>query len=421
MCPLGSWTPTPCSAGWYSNETGLSECKTCPAGFYCDPSVSTVVPLACPQGYYCPAGTALNWQACPVGTFGGRTNLNSVSECEVCNAGSYCSRAGLTHPNGVCAAGYFCPVGSQNGFGLTSLAEKHVCPTGSFCPVASPYPSPCPPGTYNPSRGKHNVTECLDCSPGSFCGLYNLTMPSGACDAGFYCTKGSNTSSPGSMFFNPFTGRLVGGGVCPTGHYCPRGTVVPYPCGAGTYNNLVEQAKCRQCPPSYFCPGGVVDYSVGQYDCPVGYYCPNGTEVATEYPCPAGTYNNHTLRRSVQDCVPSPPGHFSAGVGNAEPTGLCSTGFYCPKGAASATPVCATKYCQSGGACVAGQECPAGSSIPLACRAGHYCVDGSGLVTGPCSAGYYCVLVSGCHESIDPPVLVCDLCVVVVYCVVHDL
>ena len=42
--------------------------------------------------------------------------------------------------------------------------------------------------------------------------------------------------------------------------------------------------------------------------------CPKGTKRGTEFPCPAGTYNNRTGLERVQDCVP------------------CITGHYCPQG-----------------------------------------------------------------------------------------
>jgi hypothetical protein len=73
---------------------GASLCNTCPPRFYCDSSVSTSRALPCPKGYYCPQGTGLNWSPCPVGTYGNRTNLMSVTECTPCDAGQFCSNEG---------------------------------------------------------------------------------------------------------------------------------------------------------------------------------------------------------------------------------------------------------------------------------------------------------------------------------------
>ena len=53
------------------------------------------------------------------------------------------------------------------------------CPEGFYCGEGSPYPLACPLGTYSPSLGNENVTDCLDCTHGQYCGDHNLTAPSG--------------------------------------------------------------------------------------------------------------------------------------------------------------------------------------------------------------------------------------------------
>jgi len=154
-------------------ESAFSRSSTaCPSGYYCNAQVSTTTPLNCPQGYYCPQGTALNMIPCPVGTFGSRLNLQSVGGCAMCTAGSYCSATGLTYPSGNCTAGFYCASGSESRFGQTAFVSNQTCPIGSYCPTGSSVPSACPPGTYNPSRGKRAITECLDCPPGSYCGTF---------------------------------------------------------------------------------------------------------------------------------------------------------------------------------------------------------------------------------------------------------
>ena len=53
FCLEGSDTPTPCPAGTYQDETGQVDCKTCPAGFYCDDSLGPVIiynATECPTG-----------------------------------------------------------------------------------------------------------------------------------------------------------------------------------------------------------------------------------------------------------------------------------------------------------------------------------------------------------------------------------
>lgn len=48
-----------------------------------------------------------------IGTFGEQTGLRSDDECTPCTAGSYCAQTGLTTVEGDCAAGYYCPSGSE--------------------------------------------------------------------------------------------------------------------------------------------------------------------------------------------------------------------------------------------------------------------------------------------------------------------
>ena len=195
-CPLETSTPMLCATGTFMNHTGASVCSSCPAGYYCDSSYSTSTYRSCPQGYYCPQGTGANWLQCPVGTFGGRLNLQSSLDCSICTAGSYCGTATLIAPTASCSAGYYCPPGSQDSHGKTSTSSSHVCPPGSYCPTGSGLPLACVPGTFNNATGKTSITECTDCTRGSYCGTYNLTHPTGYCSAVYYCIGGSNVSNP---------------------------------------------------------------------------------------------------------------------------------------------------------------------------------------------------------------------------------
>lgn len=90
------------------------------------------------------------------------------------------------------------------------------------------------------------------------------------------------------------------------------------------------------------------------------------------------------------------------------PTGNCSAGYYCTRGAMLAAPTDGV----TGAVCVAGYYCPAGSAAPLPCPAGtstsatgntalsdcqpcpvgKYCAAAAsvGGVTGDCAAGFLC-------------------------------
>jgi hypothetical protein len=381
-CPVGTINPLLCPDGTYMDVTGASVCKTCPEGYYCASNVAPERYMDCPLGYYCPASTGPSWIPCPAGRFGARTNLAAIDDCTTCPPGKYCSSAGLNQPNGNCTAGFYCPPGSKNQWGMTEYTGNNTCPRGSYCPPGSAVPLPCPPGTYNPHLGISYISECLPCSAGYYCDAYNLTQEVGLCDAGFFCKGSSPDRAPRNSTLS--CQSIDYGDICPPGSYCPIGSASPIPCAPGTYNTVAGQSQCMSCPSGYHCVANSIYFE----DCPRGYYCPNGTKFATEFPCPAGTYNNETNRKSLSDCLPSPPGYYAAGNGNTVPDGQCAAGYYCPHGAMSQTPSCASSFCTTGGKCINGQECVAGTSYPVPCSSGNYCV--GGFVVDTCSAGYYC-------------------------------
>ena len=53
------------------------------------------------------------------------------------------------------------------------------CPAGHYCESGVGWPTPCSPGTYSPTEGNTQPSDCLSCQPGEFCGDYNLTTTSG--------------------------------------------------------------------------------------------------------------------------------------------------------------------------------------------------------------------------------------------------
>lgn len=65
--------------------------------------------------------------------------------------------------------------------------------------------------------------------------------------------------------------------------------------------------------------------------CPVGHYCPPGTKHPMQHKCAPGTWSNRTSLTSEEECFPCPAGWFCVG-GARSPTGMCSSGHYCPQG-----------------------------------------------------------------------------------------
>ena len=74
-CPAGNscnnGIATPCQIGFYQDRTGQSECKECPAGFFCDETELDDFSLKnCPFGFYCPQNTiSIADKECPAGTY----------------------------------------------------------------------------------------------------------------------------------------------------------------------------------------------------------------------------------------------------------------------------------------------------------------------------------------------------------------
>lgn len=75
-------------------------------------------------------------------------------------------------------------------------------------------------------------------------------------------------------------------------------------CVAGTYQNDTGASDCDICPDRHYCEATAVE----ALPCPAGYFCPAGTEFATEFPCPAGTYSNEAGLADSAECSLCPPG-----------------------------------------------------------------------------------------------------------------
>lgn len=122
------------------SNTGQYVCLTCPAGFYCNATVSPVVyysAYSCPEGYYCPNGTSHGDQyPCPRGTYNNRTSLATVYECLACAAGMACDRVALSNPVTPCAAGYFCARSANS----TTPVQGYSSSSSSCSPSSSLQP-----------------------------------------------------------------------------------------------------------------------------------------------------------------------------------------------------------------------------------------------------------------------------------------
>ncbi|XP_064629299.1 uncharacterized protein LOC135488586 [Lineus longissimus] len=456
FCPEGTNLPQKCPPGTYSGIEGLkndSECRLCSPGYfcarpglisvqgpcepgyYCTQASANASQIICPVGRYCPEGTAVP-KSCPKGTFNPTEGLSNVTECLPCTSGMHCNKNGLSLPSGVCTSGFYCLPGQSwptpelyicplGHFCQTNSSEPILCPPGSFmnhtmaekcyqcppgwfclngtdvrpcpegyyCPTGTGLaPQPCPRGRLSNETGLARADQCRPCPGGAYCNVTGATTISGKCFPGFYCSYGVDVPEPISGASNLTKTEVCWlevfhtgvGDVCPIGHYCPGGSAYPRPCPAGSYGNETGLRECLECPAGYYCLLGSINYTTGP--CPVGHYCLPGTTHPHQYPCPSGSYNPATMATSADDCLSCPPGLFCLTSGLREPSGKCSSGWYCTGNSSSAMSII------HGGECPSGYYCPEGASTPVPCDPGMFCqTAGLESPTGNCTEGFYCI------------------------------
>ena len=417
-----------CLPGKYTSNAGMSSCSLCETGKY-QPNASSSFCAPCePAGAHCPQGSRLPLFCEPgTHTVAGAATSRCILEvahsdgdeectvaedaCAPCAPGTYQPSEG--QPACLeCTQGHYCPTGSSSpvpcaegsysfGVGLSIQSQCLPCPPGTECPAGAVVPIACEPGTHAPD---YRMAKCIQCSEGTFTGLYNATECV-ACVRGHYCPVGSSSPIPcegGTFDSSLFTRKQTcsNGGPNDGARVC-----VDDVNGDASYYGIHEQAQCQTCPFGSFCRPG----SAAPVECSPGSYTPaNGFDNCTL--CEAGKYQpaaNATV------CITCPPGRYCP-VGSIDPvvcaagshssiTGLvrqsqcsaCPRGSECPAGATSPTPCAAGSYAadyrmQACVACEAGkyQSSASGETACLACTAGHYCPVGSSSPI-PCDGGTF--------------------------------
>ena len=145
--------------------------------------------------------------------------------------------------------------------------------------------------------------------------------------------------------------------VCPLGQWSPTTGIItgdistgdcPYTCNDGFFGNSSNLATAE-------CTG----------PCPPGFVCPAGSITPT--PCPAGSYLDSFLGRSLGNCIRCSPGSFSAINGSAGCT-ACAAGTLSEVAGASSCNACPVGgFCASDGAASLRQTfepCAAGTFNP---------------------------------------------------------
>ncbi|XP_061176826.1 uncharacterized protein LOC133185543 isoform X2 [Saccostrea echinata] len=325
---------TPCSPGFFCVN---GEKSRCPPGYYCSPGSSE--PIPCPTGSYCPSG-GIHPIKCKAGHYNPTNTSSNSSDCLSCPPGFYCFLPGGDRPTGPCLPGFFCSGGSTTPTPVEGVMGD-MCPAGTYCPRGSPEPIPCPSGYFNPYTTRGECEVCLG----------NLTCPVGSLYPSECNPERENISILCSVNYENTTNPCINSdgsqkaGICTD---CPKG-------------NLCKDGFNITCPAGYFCPNGS-----SVFICPEGFYCPEGQ--VWPLPCDIGTFNPYYGNSTGKACLKCSPGMFCSGKNLSVPTGPCSSGFYCNRGAVSPTPLNGR----------GGDICPAG----------HYCLEGTGIFT-PCPSMTY--------------------------------
>jgi len=222
--------------------------------------------VACPAGYYCPPGTiadlSFKWSGEQVVEV--ITPINAVP----------CSIPGI-----ICSEGAHIPtvtdvVAAPGQYINADKSGVISCPLGYYCPggVGNGMPIPCPPGTYQATKGAPVCSTCTAgticpgfgghlpelCPAGRVCAHPGRMLPSYFCPAGSYCP-------PGVFTLNTLSGIFPGGPkICPQGTYCLQGTgsFIIDDIGLGTMRNCVEGTFC----------GANTTNPGGSDNCPPGWY-----------------------------------------------------------------------------------------------------------------------------------------------------
>ena len=440
------------TAGSYCNGNQILQC---PIGYYC-PSGSTPLfsPLPCPAGFYQDQTGQASCAACPVGSM---CNSDASAAAQVCEAGFICDRLSIDTPRIMCPPGYYCEEGTNtqavnNGANYYEqrsaniiTGTDHWIVRGSYCASTNtfnyvPFTPQCISQYLTGAVSASTPVPPQLCPDNTYCLLAtkSSTQVAGSqytpqsCTNGYTCTAGdgesfdnSNTCSTGS--FCPTAGYS---GVfcvddtpscttclCPAGYACPyESLTTPTICSPGSYQPDCGEAVCISCDANYYCDSSGLTAPVGL--CQAGFMCPQGT--ASPKPCDTGSYN---ALEGQSACTACPVGYYCASQSMTAPTicnsgyicneiGMsmqtaCPEGYYCPVGTNSSdTGDCAT-YDLCPQPCKAGYQCPLASPMQIACsigsyqalpmqpecslcETGYYCPNSTLTAMTPCPAGYYC-------------------------------
>jgi hypothetical protein len=254
---------------------------------------------------------------------------------------------------------------------------------------------------------------------GCYSGAYQVAIPPfndcagfRDCEPGYYCINGKKTICPSGYYGDrPRLNSTTCSDRCPAGFFCPLGTTnaFSFPCGNSTVYCPIGSSVPAFAPNGFYTvdsDGREISDTVktrsGIIQCPIGYYCVDGIKTI----CPAGRFGN-SLGLSDANCTGICPEGFYCPAGSANPFELScgdTPNYYCPEGSGRPNKTSLGYYAiQSnssklyGSSYVAQVPCPLGSycieGVRYLCPAGRYGLkvrEYNSSCTGPCRGGYYC-------------------------------
>jgi len=155
-CPAGSSSNKgvgSCKEGHYCR---FGEAKPCPVATYC-PHADLLEPLPCEPGWFNGMVGQTECSICPIGTYCPRYGMRDPLPCE---PGYVCSKNGLSRPNLLCPAGFYCQnfTKTSDPFRNDTTLRPYACTPGTFCFVGTEsnevregvlgFAQPCPPGFF---------------------------------------------------------------------------------------------------------------------------------------------------------------------------------------------------------------------------------------------------------------------------------
>ncbi len=307
------------------------------------------------------------------------------------------------------------------------------CSTGSYAPISGHTACvACPIGTYAPRTG---LIQCLPCPAGFACDQVGLSAATQPCQAGFFCSTGSQatTGIVAQPTFMLCFQDSVGAQTASISDLGPNrglvGTVAACAktCLAFSSNSSVfaVQADTTTSQLNCFCGSGGYPCRLNQYpSCQYswsgsgtnfcntqlgrsgtpwisavyqmpnetqacfypGYYCPQGTVHPFQFACPAGSF----CLAGVTAPTPCPPGSFCATT-NVAPV-ACAIGRYSNASATVCSP-CAQGTFSDASGMAACTQCPngfyaafSGMTVCVQCATGSFC---NAVSTRLCNIGFF--------------------------------